>query len=144
MTRITIFGLAALIGGLACAAPQATPGQWEITAKIHMDGTMKMDMPATTVKVCLKPEDVKDPTKQGFMNGPAGQQNHQCSKVDSSVSGDTVKFHMRCEGKHATEISGDVTYSGDAYKGHSVIDTDTPQGKMHMTNEFSGKRIGDC
>ncbi|WP_374351852.1 DUF3617 domain-containing protein [Chitinimonas sp.] len=133
-----------MLAASALAAPQATPGQWSITATMHMDGKMKMDMPPTTVKICLKPEDVKDPAKQGFMGGPNGQMNPDCKKVDTSFSGNTMKFHMRCEGKHASDISGEVTYGNDSYQGRTVIDAETGQGKMHMTNEFTAKRLGDC
>lgn len=134
----------ALAATTTLAAPQATPGQWEITAKMHMDGKMKMDMPPHTMKLCLKPEDVKDPARQGFMNGPRGEHNPDCKQIDTSMSGDTVKFHMRCEGKHPSDITGEVTYGADHYQGHTVIDADTPQGKMHMINDFSAKRLGNC
>jgi hypothetical protein len=142
----TLF-LAAMTAGVAIAAqaaPQATPGQWEITAAMHMDGKTKMDMPPHSMKICLKPQDVADPSKQGFMGGPHGQHNPDCKKVDSSVSGDTVKFHMRCEGQHASDIAGEITYGPNSYKGQTTVDVDTGQGKMHMISNFSAKRLGDC
>lgn len=145
MSPIRLAAVLLALSATAYAMPQAAPGEWEISAQMHMDGKTKMDMPPTKVKFCMKPQDVQDPTKQGFMHGPQRQgQAPNCKKIDSSVSGDTVKFHMRCEGANASDIQGEITYTADSYKGHTVIDTESPRGKMHMVNDFSAKRLGDC
>ncbi|WP_269530921.1 DUF3617 family protein [Chitinimonas sp. BJYL2] len=141
--RYCLATLACLLAGTLQAAPQATPGQWEMTSKVSMSG-MKMAIPPNTVKFCIKPNEVKDLTKQA-MGGPQGAPSKDCKMLENSVSGATVKFRMRCEGPHQSDIAGEVSYAGNSYKGKTVIDTTAgPQGKMRMTNEFSAKRIGDC
>ncbi|MBV8659907.1 MAG: DUF3617 family protein [Burkholderiales bacterium] len=126
----------------ALAAPQATPGQWETTSKVTMSG-MNHDIPPVTVKMCLKPSDVKDVQKQ-LSSGPHGQANKDCKMVDNTISGDTVTFHMQCTGQHKSDIRGTVTYGKDSYQGSTQIDATGPNGTMHMTNQFTAKRIGDC
>ena len=54
MSRIVPVALFCLMSSAALAMPQATPGQWEITTKMTMTG-MNMQMPAQTVKFCMKP-----------------------------------------------------------------------------------------
>jgi hypothetical protein len=78
------------------------------------------------------------------MGGPHGKTSADCGKPDTTISGDTVKFHMRCGGAHPSDIQGEVTYGPNAYSGHTVIDAESPQGKMHMINDFTAKRLGDC
>lgn len=143
MSRVLLGLLTALVVTPSFAAPQATPGQWEVTSKMTMEG-MPMAIPPNTMKYCIKPEDAQKIDKQIAM-GPKGQPNKDCKMVDQSVSGDTVKFHMRCEGQHATDVAGEMTYSGTTYQGKVTINADGgPQGKMKMTNTFNAKRLGDC
>jgi len=132
--------LTSLIAG---AAPTANPGQFEVTTSMTMNGPQgTMNMPATTTKVCIKPEDAGNFQKH-FSSGPRGQ-NKDCSVIDQSASGDTVTFHLKCEGKTPSEVKGTVTYASDGYKGHTDIDATTPRGEMHMSNDFSAKRVGGC
>ncbi|HEY9104923.1 DUF3617 domain-containing protein [Chitinimonas sp.] len=143
MSRIVPVALFCLMSSAALAMPQATPGQWEITTKMTMTG-MNMQMPAQTVKFCMKPSDAKNIERQAMGGGQHGPANRDCKMLDQNVSGDTVSFHMRCEGKNPTDIQGTVTYGANSYKGKSEVDTTGPKGKMHMTSEFSARRIGDC
>lgn len=134
----------ALVSISTFAAPTATPGQWEFTNKVTMLAPMNMAMPAATTKFCLKPEDVKDMSKQ-TMGGGQGKMPENCKMLDQKVEGNTVRYKMRCEGKPPTEVSGEVSYSGNTYVGKSTVDMSAgPQGAMKMAMEFSAKRIGDC
>ncbi|QDQ26077.1 DUF3617 family protein [Chitinimonas arctica] len=141
MQRAFAVGLFCLAAQSVFAAPQPSAGQWEITTTVNMPG-MNMKIPPQTVKFCLKPEDVKDHSKQ--MGAPQGQASKDCKMLENSISGDTVKYRMRCEGKQVSDISGEVSYGSNSYKGHTDITTSGPQGKMQMKNEFTAKRLGDC
>jgi len=123
-------------------AAQPTPGEWEITSKVSMTG-MNHDMPAITTKMCLKPGDVKDVQKQ-LGSGPHGQGSKDCKMVDNSMNGDTATFHMQCTGEHKSDIRGTVTYGQGSYQGNTQIDAAGPNGNMHMTNQFTAKRVGGC
>ncbi|WP_460533998.1 DUF3617 domain-containing protein [Chitinimonas naiadis] len=143
MSRTAFASLSCLLAASALAVPQATPGQWEITTKMTMQGA-NMNIPAQTIKFCMKPSDAKNIERQAMGSGPQGPKNKDCKMIEQNVSGDTVSFHMRCEGKAPTDIQGQVTYGANAYKGKSEVDATGPRGKMHMTSEFSARRLGDC
>lgn len=140
MRLIAVFALCAAAS--VYAEPQATPGQWEITTKMSMSGAQKMEIPPMTVKICLKPEDVKDWRKQAM--GDRNAQNKDCKILEQNVSGNTVKFKMRCEGKQPTDIAGEVTYQGKAFSGKTTINSATQQGPMTIRSDVSAKHIGDC
>ncbi|MFC4161082.1 DUF3617 domain-containing protein [Chitinimonas lacunae] len=141
MRLIALFALIA--ASAAHAEPQATPGQWEITTKMSMSGAQKMDMPPMTVKFCLKPEDAKDWRKQTMANDQSGQ-NKDCKILEQNVSGNTVKFRMRCEGKQATDIAGEISYQPKSFNGRTTINTQTGQGNMTIRNEFNARHLGNC
>src|SRR6218665_1904515 len=112
--RYLIALAASLAAGQLHAAPQATPGQWEMTSKTSISG-MNVAMPPTTVKFCIKPNDVQDLSKQAMGGQPGGGKD--CKMMENSVSGNTVKYRMRCEGAQKSDIAGEVSYAGNSYKG---------------------------
>jgi len=125
------------------AGPQATPGKWEVTTSMNMQGPQgNMKMPAMTNTMCLKPEDAANVQKQ-YMTGPHGP-GKDCKVLDQTTSGDSVKFHVKCEGQAPSEAIGQVSYAGDSYKGHVDVTVTGPQGAMHMSTDFTGKRVGGC
>jgi hypothetical protein len=127
------------------AGPQATPGKWEITTNMSMQGPQgNMAMPAHTNSICIKPEDAAN-IQRHFSNGPGGQQRDKdCKVLDQTMTGDTVKFHLKCDGAHASEATGQISYAADSYKGHVDMTAAGPKGPMHMTMDFNGKRVGGC
>lgn len=135
----------ALFGVVAVqAAPTATPGQWEFTTKSTMQAPMTMAMPANTTKFCIKPEDVKDLSKQTMAGGGRGPMPENCKMLDQKVSGDTVTYKMHCDGKSPIDVAGEVSYQGDTYQGKSQVEMKGPEGLMKVSTEFSAKRLGDC
>ncbi len=134
-----------MLGLFAChgfAAPQASPGQWEVTTKTSVQGPQAMTMPTNTVKFCMKPEDAKDVSKQ-VMAGKT-MASTECKKMETKLDGDTVKYSMHCDGHTPLDLNGEVTYKSNAYAGKSHIEMTGPRGKMTVDSEFSAKRLGDC
>ena len=71
----------------------------------------------------------------------SAQQDQECKMIKTAVNGDTVSWNMVCdspEGK--SNLTGEVTYHGDTFKGMLKIDI---QG-MEMVQRMSGRRIGEC
>lgn len=129
-------GAALLIAGSPVYAIDMQPGLWEITSKMQMPG-MGMQMPAMTQRTCMTREDMV-PMDQ--------QQTNNCTLESSETSGNTVEWTMECDqdGTHS-KGKGRITYSGTRYQGSMEIEMDMPQmGHQVMTQQLSGKRIGDC
>ena len=134
MFRIIV--IVAVAGLLLCindahAGPDVKEGKWEITVKMDMPG-MPMEMPPATFTQCLSDQDNIPVNKQEMQN---------CTLVDSSVSGNTATWVMKCDqaGEQLTS-RGSITYSDDTFSGESQIQM---QG-MDITQKMRGRRVGDC
>ena len=62
------------------------------------------------------------------------------------MSGNKVTWNAECvEGGATSEAQGEITYSGDSYKGNLTIKTRDASGRVTVsTGVLSGRRIGDC
>lgn len=123
--------------GLLCpcvlAAPDMQPGRWEITSTFAMPD-MAFRMPTTKHTQCIAPEDLIP---------RAQQENEKCQLIENAIVGDTVSWQVVCESGGGTMNSqGKVVYHGDSFEG-TVITTGS-QMPAGMTQQLSGKRIGDC
>jgi hypothetical protein len=117
----------------ADAVPDIREGQWEITTKVEIPG-MPANMPPMKNTQCL--------TNKDFVpkNSQPGQ---ECSFPETKITGNTVTYKMECKGKQGEmKGSGEITYSGDSFKG--TMKMQMPQANMEMISHMEGKRIGDC
>ena len=139
MKYTMIVGLV-LISFLACATlalAQIKEGLWEMKTTMEMPG-MPMKMPATTTRTCISKDDMVP--KPGAQKG----QPQECKMKEQKVSGDTVTYDMECTSKGGTtEISGKMTYTGDAMEGSSTMKVSGPNS-MEITSKVTGKYIGQC
>jgi hypothetical protein len=117
-----------------CAEVNMTEGKWEITTQISMEG-MPMQMPVTKVTQCI--------TKQNVV--PQSTEKN-CKVLSHSISGNTVRWKVRCEEKEGTtEGEGEITYTGNSYKGYMMAKMTEKSGQTHTVKmNLSGKRIGEC
>lgn len=118
--------------GLAVASSALAAGSdelWDMTAKMEMPG-MPMAMPAMKSKTCIPKNGAYAPK----------QDNQDCQESDVRVSGNTIRWKMRCTGKEPMEGSGEMTRTADMLKG--TIKINSRQGEM--TQILDGKRIGTC
>lgn len=132
---ILVAGLAA--GAVAAAPPAMKPGLWEVTMSMEMSG-MPQSMPATTVKHCYRPEEVKDLRKT------LPKQQGDCQVSDWKQTGNTASWKMSCSGQMPMTMTGNMTYDGDRYGG--VIRATLNHGgqTMNMTQKIDARRLGDC
>jgi hypothetical protein len=135
MVLVCVLGLMWATG----ASAQMKEGLWEITTKGEVKG-MSMQMPATTAKQCVTRKDmVPKPEKQ--------DKNQECTMKDQKVTGDAVTYVMECKGKDGmvVEVSGKMTYKGDALDGTSTtVMKSKGQGTMQIISKVSGKYLGPC
>ncbi|MFI5294848.1 MAG: DUF3617 domain-containing protein [Thermodesulfovibrionales bacterium] len=133
-----VFVLATIIlwTAAAFAEPNMQEGKWEITSKVEMKG-MPMEMPAVKTTTCLNHKDAV-PQKS--------EKNQDCKMISNKIEGSTVTWVMQCRDKKGNTIdsSGRITYKGASFDGAVEMDMSGKEGKQHMSQKMSGKRIGDC
>jgi hypothetical protein len=104
------------------ATPKLAPGLWEVTSKTEMVG-MAMQMPAHTMKTCLKADELAQPWKQ-FQS--AGQ---DCSFSDMEMNAHSAHWKMRC-----SSAEGNITGSGSS----EFVDPHHFHGMAHMEMKANG------
>ena len=130
--------VATLLICVTLATAEIKEGLWEIQTSMEMPG-MPVKIPPTTTRTCMSRNDaVPKPS------APKGQEQ-ECKIKDQNISGNTVTYSMECKGKDGstTEISGKMTYSGDAMEGTSTMKMSGPVA-MEMSSKMTGKYVGPC
>ncbi|HEX7954208.1 MAG TPA: DUF3617 family protein [Burkholderiales bacterium] len=125
---VTVPILAVLCCAATAAFAQGSDELWEMTMKMEMAGMPAM--PAQTNQVCKKKGDRE----------PVRDKNSDCKIVDSKQSGNRSTWKAVCTKPDAMTMVGDVTYSGDSFKGTIKV----TGGDMDMTQNIAGKKIGSC
>ena len=110
------------------------PGKYEITSKVEMPG-MPVSVPPTTITQCITKE---DPV-------PKQDESSNCKIKNMKQTGNSVSWDMECDqqGQKMTS-SGEMSYSGDTFKGTVTAKMGAQAGNMTMTMKMTGKRIGGC
>jgi len=124
----------AMLPGPCLAAPDMQPGRWEITSTLEMPG-MAFSMPASKHIQCITAEEMVPQVQQA--------KNSKCRVVDQSTHGNVVTWQVKCESDGGSMNShGEITYHGDSFEGTVV--TNGSQMPSEMTQEMTGKRLGQC
>lgn len=130
---LVLFIGALLVPAGVFAADSIRDGYWEVTSQTEMPG-MSMKMPPSTMKVCYTKDDVKNQRK-------LVSQNKDCKMTEYKMSGNKATFAMKCTGKSAMTLNGEMIFSGsDAY---------TTSMKMNSAGHIisvkaKARRIGNC
>ena len=131
MTRTALRLAAASCGLLLAAGALAadTGIYWEQTVQMEMPG-MPFAMPPQKLKVCMPADQWDRPPKDA--------KDKNCEVKDVKLSGQTMRWKIACTGEHAMTGDGELTRSGDSYKGQSHM----VMAQGEMTMKFSGKKLG--
>ncbi len=118
----------------ALAEPRAE-GKWEITTVMEMNGAR---MPPRTHVQCFSKKDMvpKDPNRKS-----------ECKMLEQRWEGNTMHWKVQCaspRGEGSSEVTGEMTFSGDSMHGSMSMTAQTPRGPMSMKHEMTGKRLGAC
>jgi hypothetical protein len=109
-----------------------TPGKYEITTKVEMQG-MPGGMPAQTTTQCLTQ---KDPVPS------TSAEAQGCKITNMKTVGNTVTYTMACDQQGMkTESTGTMTFKGETFEGKTVMKMGPSAGGMTVTTKISGKRI---
>lgn len=120
------------------AASALADEQWEITTAVEMTGMpMAMSMPPTTTKVCVPPG---EQSREKLVS--SGDKN--CKVSNFRTSGNSSSFHIECGPPNKMSGDGQVSWSGDSYKG-SLKARSTMEGMtMDMKITYNGRKTGAC
>ncbi len=130
MTSVWIGRLAAVSALAFVLLPleaQAPGDLWQVTTKMSMPG---MNMPGQSSQVCA----AKTWTK------PPGGEREGCTSSGFAMKGNVASWDMVCTGPQTMKGHGEITLSGDSYKGSIKISAEG----FSMTIELEGKKLGDC
>jgi hypothetical protein len=130
MTRVSLGRFAAVSALAFVLLPlqaQAPGNLWQVTTKMLMPG---MDMPGQSSQVCA----AKTWTK------PPGGERQGCTSSGFAMKGSTASWDVVCTGPQTMKGHGEITLSGDSYKGAIKFSGDG----LSMTIELEGKKLGDC
>ncbi len=150
MTRIaTLLALGLPLGVLA-ETPNVTPGEWEFTTTINMEGGQAMPEQSHTDRQCLTESDIE--SAEDTLLSSVGD----CRVADSTVGRDGMEFHMACDlNGQSGDVRGSYTFNGDTITGEMQLDMLAPAGAdvqpgadegggMKILTDIRGERIGDC
>lgn len=124
--------LASALAGLALAAPVQAQGPdelWNMTTRMEMAG---MQMPASSVQVCMK---------KGEQRADNLQQDKNCKVTEQKVVGNKMTWKIVCTGKDAMTGSGEMTRTAESMDGRMRMKTSDGD---EMTVVYTGKRAGGC
>jgi hypothetical protein len=118
------------------AGMNAQEGEWENTMEMKMEG-LSFAIPPVTMKHCV--------TKENLVP-KASEKDEKCKIKDQKIVGNKVTWSVECVDKDGkSESQGEITYSGDSYKGTMKTRMTDKTGKtMVTTANMTGRRIGEC
>ncbi|HEY0267642.1 MAG TPA: DUF3617 family protein [Methyloradius sp.] len=126
-----------MTSGYAEAAPNIKPGLWEITYAVK--NPYLPTAQENRVRQCIKPSDIKDD-----MTLTPEDASNKCHMINVKTTGDSQTWDLSCDGPTKMTGHGQVSFSGDSYKGNSDLVINIPGNKMNMSMTFTGKRLDQC
>lgn len=122
---------------VAAETPLVQPGLWEVSIDREMEG-QAAKLPTQSMRVCMKAQEVADPTKMI----PA---NPGCKLSEVKHSGKQMSWQVSCRNAHGeVRGTGHINLEGDRYHGHMDAFA-TVRGKAFaMKTLYAGKRLSDC
>ncbi len=120
------------------------PGKWEIKTTVTMP--MMPEAKVTTQTECITPEEASYPLA-------AIIEDSTCKVLNKEENGNTLEFELECEGEMGMKMNGKghFTANGTTASGKMEMTMNMPQNipqmdgqSMKMTQEWEGKRIGNC
>jgi hypothetical protein len=145
VARAAALGGAVACGTLLAQALHLKPGMYQIvtTSQVTLSPQMQQRLPPGYLEKLQQPHTTQQCLSESDLNKVseklAEERGHDpsCKMTEQSVSGDKVKFVMKCQ-RVTTRFDG--TFQGTQFK--ATLDSSTDHGPMHA--ELTGKRTGEC
>lgn len=132
--------LLAAFAFISCASPafaqEMSPGLWELTAEMKMQG---MAMPPNKFTHCYSAKDIASGKQYGM------DEKSKCSISNMKNAGGSISYHMSCAAD-GTKMTGTVkgTMSATAFAFEQKLRMTPDQGMGEMHSFIKGRRLGDC
>ena len=126
-----------LVAALALPSPASAQGKddlWEVTVKMEVPG-MPMAMPPIVSRSCT----AKNAKDEDYVPS-----EKNCRMTERNRSGNKLTYRIVCEGKDPMTIVGELTFGSNTYQGRMQLSGMANGQPMQMTQNFTGKRVGDC
>lgn len=130
------FALACLMFARHTLAQEMSPGLWELTIQMKMQG---MALPAQKFTHCYTPQDLAAGKQYGM------DEKSKCSFRNMKNVGGNVSYEMICEAD-GNKMTGTVkgTMSATAFSFEQKLRMTPDQGMGDMLSIIQGRRLGDC
>ena len=124
------------IGAMA-QAPALTPGKYEATLQVSIDGESE---PPEQDEQCLSKSDI-----DGLDKWLARAHGDDCDASDRKVDGGRISFVVRCaDDGEQSSTRGEVVIGQDSFDAVLRRTDDTGALKMESTFSIAARRTGDC
>lgn len=117
-------------------AVEPTPGLWEITALINIEGVVQ---PPYYRSQCLTHEDLHDPKKLLADNSMP-----ECSYGNLKNQDNRFDFTVQCGGEIPMSGQGSINYTAEKFEGDVDVTADLQGFVISTRSQVSGKRTGAC
>ncbi len=114
------------------------PGKWQY--KITSRSPMMPDAQVMTDTKCITAEEAKSDPLTTLL------EDNVCKVLSKEQSGNTIKFELECEAGMGNKMRGNgvFTANGTTASGKMEMTMNMGDQSMKMTQEWEGKRIGNC
>ncbi|MFN6961146.1 MAG: DUF3617 domain-containing protein [Rhodocyclaceae bacterium] len=135
MKRLS-FALVCLMLARPTLAQEMSPGLWELTTTMKMQG---MNMPAQKFTHCYTPQDLAAGKQYGI------DEKSNCTIRNMKNVGGNISYDMICEAD-GSKMSGTVkgTMSATTFSFEQKLRMTPDQGIGDMISLIKGRRLGDC
>ncbi|MFN4148488.1 MAG: DUF3617 domain-containing protein [Rhodocyclaceae bacterium] len=135
MKRLS-FALVCLILTRLTLAQEMSPGLWELTTEMKMQG---MNMPAQKFTHCYTTQDIAAGKQYGM------DEKSKCTIRNMKNAGGNISYEMSCEAD-GSKMTGTVkgTMSATTFSFEQRLRVTPDQGMGDMISLIKGRRIGDC
>ncbi len=118
-------------------AQEMSPGLWELTTEMKMQG---MAMPPQKFTHCYTAQDLAAGKQYGM------DEKSNCTIRNMKNVGGSISYEMSCTASDGTKMSGSVkgTMSATAFSLEQKLRMTPDQGMGDMLYLIKGRRLGDC
>jgi hypothetical protein len=128
---------AAMAIGVTAQAPTLTPGKYEGTLQVSIDGESE---PPEKDDQCLSKSDI-----DGLEQWLARAHGADCNASDRKVADGKITFVVRCaDDGEQTSTRGELVVRQDAFDAVLRRTDDTGAIKMESTFSIAARRVGEC